>query len=190
MLLNIFDFIIIKKVFHLLSLILLRNDSMLYLSLPFHVGFSEIRAWLSGWSFLLNRESFFGCVLLGTAVVVALLALQDLPVAAQGIARLAGHAALPTGLDLAFARAAVAVLGVAVVADLADAGLHDAVAAPGPGLAGLPGIGAHPAGLEVAEVVAAVARLGVAVVAGLAGLDGSVTAHRNVRRGPRWSCRR
>jgi hypothetical protein len=42
-------------------------------ALGFHVGFSEIRAWLSGWSFLLNRESFFGCVLLGTVVVVALL---------------------------------------------------------------------------------------------------------------------
>ncbi len=43
-------------------------------ALGFHAGRFEIRQWLSGWSFLSNPESFFGCALLGSAAAVAMLA--------------------------------------------------------------------------------------------------------------------
>jgi hypothetical protein len=43
-------------------------------ALGFHSGFGEIRGWLSDWSFLSDRESFFGCALISSAVAVAILA--------------------------------------------------------------------------------------------------------------------
>jgi hypothetical protein len=81
-------------------------------------------------------------------------------------------------LDLAVARATIAFLGVAVVADLVERGAYRAIATPWSCFAGRPGLWTDPACLELTTGAASVTRGGnvLAVVAVLTGLDALVAA--------------